>query len=118
MRADLNLPTARPIPLALDAAFAAALGAVQTLAFVYTAAWPLQLLSVALLAWRVSLRRPLGAGLMGLAFGSAWLGAGTWWLFISLHRYGGLPAWLTVLAIALLCVFLSLYLALALAGFA
>ena len=29
--------------------------------------------------------------------------AGIWWLFISLHRYGGLPAWLAVLAVALLC---------------
>ena len=27
-----------------------------------------------------------------------------WWLFISLHRYGGLPAWLAVLAVALLCM--------------
>jgi apolipoprotein N-acyltransferase len=41
-----------------------------------------------------------------------------WWLFISLHRYGGLPAWLAVLAVALLCMGLALYLALALGLFA
>ena len=32
-------------------------------------------------------------------FGTAWLGAGTWWLFVSLHRYGGLPAWMAALAV-------------------
>ena len=74
---------------------AAALGAAQTLAFVWTAAWPLQLLCVAALVWRVDRQTPLRAAGLGLVFGIAWLGAGTWWLFVSLHRYGGLPAWMT-----------------------
>ena len=39
-------------------------------------------------------RRPCWAWL----FGTAWLAAGIWWLFISMHHYGGLPAWLAVLA--------------------
>ena len=38
-----------------------------------------------------------------------------WWLTISLHRYGGLPAPLTLLAVALMCGLLSLYLALGMA---
>jgi apolipoprotein N-acyltransferase len=46
------------------------------------------------------------------------LGAGVWWLFISLHRYGGLPAWLAVLAVALLCMGLALYLGIAMWLFA
>jgi len=97
---------------------AAALGALQTLAFVHTALWWLSLLCMAALAalvWRAAPRR---AALFGWLFGSTWLGAGVWWLFISLHRYGGLPAWLAVLAVALLCMALSLYLALAMALFA
>jgi apolipoprotein N-acyltransferase len=97
---------------------AAALGALQTLAFVHTALWWLPLLCMAMLAalvWRAAPRR---AALLGWLFGSTWLGAGVWWLFISLHRYGGLPAWLAVLAVALLCMGLALYLALALALFA
>ena len=61
---------------------------------------------------------PRRAALLGWLFGTAWLGAGVWWLFISLHRYGGLPAWLAALAVALLCMALSLYLALAMALFA
>ena len=42
--------------------------------------------------------------------------AGTWWLFVSMHRYGGLPAGLAgARGAALLARFLSLYLAAAMA---
>jgi apolipoprotein N-acyltransferase len=108
---------ARPA-LALDLLLAALLGAVHSLAFVHTGAWPLQLAIVAALAWRVASASAGRAAGIGLVFGTAWLGAGTWWLFISLHTYGGLPAWLAVVAIAALSAFLSLYLAAALAAFA
>ena len=101
-----------------DAAFAAVLGAAQTLAYVETAAWPLQMLAVALFAWRVGRASPPRAALLGFCYGTAWLGAGTWWLFISLHRYGGLPAWLAALAVLALAAFLSLYLAAAMAAVA
>ncbi len=96
----------------------AALGALQTLAFVHTWAWWLPLLCTAALAGAVADARPGRAALYGWLFGSAWLAAGTWWLFISLHRYGGLPAPLAVAAVALLSMALSLYLALAMALFA
>ena len=46
---------------------------------------------------------------------AGWL-AGVWWLFISLHRYGDLPAWLAALAVLALALALSLYLALAMAA--
>ena len=101
-----------------EIAAAAAVGALQTLSFIYTAAWPLQLAAVGWLAWRVSLAPPRRAAALGWAFGTAWLGAGTWWLFVSLHRYGGLPAGLTVAAVAGLSAFLSLYLGAAMAAFA
>jgi apolipoprotein N-acyltransferase len=94
----------------------ALLGAAQTVVYVHTAYWPLQMLAVSLLAWRVSRAQPWRAAALGLAFGSAWLGAGTWWLFVSLHRYGGLPSSLAVLAVLSLSVFLSLYLAAAMAA--
>ena len=105
------------MPFALELLLAAALGALHSLPFVWTQGWWLQLLIVALLVWRVAPAPPQRAAALGLAFGTAWLGAGTWWLFISMHRYGGLPAWLTVLAITLLCAALSLYLAAAMAAF-
>jgi apolipoprotein N-acyltransferase len=104
--------------LAPDLLLAAALGAAHSAPFVHTRAWWLQMLILAWLAWRAGTLSPARAGAVGLAFGTAWLGAGTWWLYISLHRYGGLPAALAVLAIALLSALMSLYLALALAAFA
>ena len=104
--------------LRLDLLLAALLGALYSLPFVHTGFWWFEIAVVAALAWRATAVTPGRAAAIGLVFGSAWLGAGTWWLFISLHRYGGLPAWLAVLAVALLCALLSLYLALALAAFA
>lgn len=105
-------------PLILPSLAAAALGAAQTLAFMHTAWWPLPLFGSALLAALVWRATPGRAAWFGWLYGSAWLLAGVWWLFISMHRYGGLPAWLAVLAVALLCMALSLYLALAMALFA
>ena len=93
----------------------AAAGAVQSLASFQPAAWPLPLLAIALLAGLVARATPRQAAALGWVFGSAWLGAATWWLYISLHRYGGLPAPLAVLAVALLSGLLSIYLALGLA---
>lgn len=114
----MNAGPARQWPLAAETASAATLGAVFSLACVFTQAWWLQLLCTGLLAWRAGGIRPARAAMVGLAFGSAWLGASTWWLFISMHRYGGLPAPLAALAVAALALALSLYLAIALALFA
>ena len=107
----------RPVAPAVDAVAAAAVGALFSLPCTLTQAWALQFLCLGLLAWRVSTLGPARAALLGLAFGTGWLSAGTWWLFISLHRYGGLAAPLAVLAVAALSLALSAYLATALALF-
>ncbi len=92
----------------------AALGALQTPALVHTGAWWLPLLAIAALVWLLDRSRSAGrAALLGWCYGFGWLAAGTWWLFISMHRYGHLPAWLAALAVAALAAALSLYLALA-----
>lgn len=96
----------------------ALLGAAQTLAFVHTAAWPLPLLTLLLLVWRLHQSPTRRAALLGWCYGTAWLVAGVWWLFISMHRYGGLPAPLAAAAVLALCAALSLYLALACAFYA
>jgi apolipoprotein N-acyltransferase len=101
--------------VALDAVVAGALGAVFSLSFVHTALWGLQFACIGLLAWGLARSRPARAALIGWSFGTAWLAAGTWWLFISMHRYGGLPAPLAALAVAALAGALSLYLAAAMA---
>jgi apolipoprotein N-acyltransferase len=57
-------------------------------------------------AWRQ------GALLSGLFACSAM--AATWgWLYVSMHRYGGMPSWLAALAVLLLAAALSLYFAIA-----
>lgn len=93
------------------AATAFALGAAQTHAYVHTAWWPLPIVTLALLWWRVDRETPRRAAFLGWAYGCGWLCAGVWWLYVSLHRYGGLPAALAVAAVAALAAALSLYLA-------
>ncbi|GAB3647455.1 apolipoprotein N-acyltransferase [Ramlibacter alkalitolerans] len=76
--------------------------------------WWLQLLSLAGLV--ALLRRAPGwksAALLGWVFATSWLTATFWWLFISMHVYGGLAAPLAVAAVLLLAGFLALYYALA-----
>jgi apolipoprotein N-acyltransferase len=99
----------------VDVALATTLGGAQTLAYVHPLAWPLQWACIAVLAHRVFAVPPARAALLGWAFGTAWLVAGVWWLFISMHRYGNLPAWMAALAVLALALALSLYLAAAMA---
>lgn len=71
------------------------------------------------LAWLV--RPPVPwrwAALCGGIFATAWLVGTFWWLFISMHTYGGLAAPLAVLAVLALAGFLASYYAGALALFA
>jgi apolipoprotein N-acyltransferase len=94
---------------------AAAAGALSTLAHVHTEAWWLPLLTTAALATGVWRSTPAQAALIGWAYGTGWLVAGTWWLFISMHTYGGLAAPLAALAVLVLALALSGYLAAAMA---
>ena len=92
----------------LEPPTAAALGALQTLAFVHTGAWALPLLTLAWLVWRLDAAPPRRAALLGWCYGAAWLCAGVWWLFISMHRYGGLSAPLAAAAVLALAAALAL----------
>jgi apolipoprotein N-acyltransferase len=101
-----------------EAALALGLGALQTLAFVHTTwAWALPIGATAWLVWRLDGARPGQAALLGWCYGTAWLCAGVWWLFISMNRYGPLSAPLAALAVLVLSGALSLYLAAAAAAY-
>jgi apolipoprotein N-acyltransferase len=88
------------------------LGALNVLAFAPFSFWPLQILSLAgvvLLAQQgqaLSLKRQ---AILGWCYGFSWLGFGFAWLTIALARYGGLPWFLAVCAIALLAGSLALF---------
>jgi len=98
---------------------AALLGALHTPAYADPQRlWPLSVLALALLVALLRPSTPGRAAWIGLAFGSGWLGAGVWWLFVSMHRYGGLPGWMAGAAVGALSVALSAYLALACAAWA
>jgi apolipoprotein N-acyltransferase len=98
-------------PWGADLAAAAALGALLGLPLTHTAWWPLSLACIGALYLRAAQVSPRRAAALGLAAGSAWLASTVWWLFISMHRYGGLFAPLAALAVLLLSVALGLFLA-------
>jgi apolipoprotein N-acyltransferase len=112
-------PPARPPQRLLPAAVLAVLAGLAQAASIALPGsgrpqWWLQLASLAVLVWLVA-RAPgwrRAAGL-GWAFATAWLAGTWWWLFISMHVYGGLPAPLAALAVLALAAFLGGYYALA-----
>lgn len=76
--------------------------------------WWLQLLSLAVLVYALlAARTPRQAAGRAQWFATAWLVATFWWLFISMHTYGGLAAPLAVAAVLALAAFLGSYYALA-----
>jgi apolipoprotein N-acyltransferase len=109
---------ARARGIALDTLTVAAAGAALPLACTYTEAWAAAPLAVGVLGWRLRQAGVGRAAWLGGVFGTAWLLAAVWWLHISMHRYGGLPAWMAALAVLALAAALSCYLALACAAWA
>ncbi|AVS75691.1 apolipoprotein N-acyltransferase, partial [Paracidovorax cattleyae] len=72
--------------------------------------WWLQLASLAAFARILLSARGAGQGAgLGAAFATAWLAGTFWWLFISMHTYGGLAAPLAALAVLALAAFLGSY---------
>ena len=96
-------------------AFALAMlaGAAHAASFAPSEFWWLQLIATGALVALLADATPAAAAGRAWAFGFGWLAAGFWWLYISLHVYGFLPAWLSVLAVAVLAALLSLYYAIA-----
>ena len=67
-------------------------------------------MTLALLAllWRKS-ATPFQAALTGFTFGMGLFGAGVTWLYVSLHDFGHMESVLAVLALIVLCAYLSLF---------
>ncbi|MDD3675149.1 apolipoprotein N-acyltransferase [Thauera propionica] len=93
-------------------------GGAGVLAFEPVGWFPLMFLCLAVLA---RLLRDVGRTRDGFWLGFAWgwgaFIAGVSWLYVALNRYGGMPAPLAGLAIALFCAYLALYPALVAALF-
>jgi apolipoprotein N-acyltransferase len=102
------------LPTLLHALAALAAGGLQAAAIAAPGSgrplWWLQLLSLAALAGLLR-RQPSwrGAAWLGGGFAVAWLAGTWWWLFVSMHVYGGLAAPLAVAAVLALASFLGSY---------
>jgi len=73
-----------------------------------------QIVSLALLVLSLQFSGRVGQSVWrGWVFATAWLCGTFWWLFVSMNTYGGMPAWMAVLAVAALGSALALYYAVA-----
>jgi len=109
----VNNRPASPFPRLLSPLAALAAGGLTVFAFAPFGLWPLQILTLAavfLLTLRAS--SFVRSAWIGWAYSSGVMIAGVHWLYISMHRYGGMPGWMAALAVVLLSVALSTYAAL------
>ncbi|RJF99452.1 apolipoprotein N-acyltransferase [Noviherbaspirillum saxi] len=91
----------------LSALFA---GALSVFAFAPFGLWPLQILTLAFAFWLALRDASVSrSAWIGWAYSSGMLIAGVHWLYISMHRYGGMPGWMAAIAVVLLAVALSIY---------
>lgn len=74
------------------------------------ALWCLQILALAVLAYALLLANSVKqAAWQAWLFSTAWMVGSVWWLYISMHTYGGLPAGLAAFAVLLLAGCLALF---------
>lgn len=84
-------------------------GAAMTCAFSPLGLWPLAILCPAVLMWLWDGATPRRAAWSGFWFGAGLFGFGTWWLYVSVHVFGGAPLWLTLLVVAALVGIMAAY---------
>lgn len=84
-------------------------GTITPLAFAPSHIWPIQIASLAILAGMLCRTgRPGTAFFIGWAYGFASFTAGLYWLYVSIHDYGGLNAIVATTAVILLTLFMGL----------
>ena len=84
-------------------------GAALAAAFAPLNVWPLAVLSPALLMWLWQGATPREAARLGFWFSFATFAAGTYWLYISIHGFGGAPIWLACALMLGLVSIMGLY---------
>ena len=69
---------------------------------------PILTLSALFYLWHEA-QTPKQAALLGFAYGLGLFSVGIYWIYISLHDFGGMPWWMAGFATFVLCAFLSLF---------
>ncbi|MFC3146238.1 apolipoprotein N-acyltransferase [Piscinibacterium candidicorallinum] len=91
-------------------ALAAAAGGLQTLSFAPVGAWWLQPFTLAVLWWLAATGGGLrAAALAGFVFGLTHFLTGFWWVYVSMHTFGEMPAALAGFATVALAAYMALY---------
>jgi len=87
-----------------------AAGAACVFGFAPFYAWPVPILALAALffAWTRS-DSPVQAALSGFAFGLGYFLTGVSWVYVSMHDFGGMLAFLAALATFFFCAYLSIF---------
>jgi apolipoprotein N-acyltransferase len=90
---------------------AAVLGAANTLSFAPTphGGWLELVIFTLFFAWLTRTDGWKSAALTGWAFGFGNFVTGVWWLYVSMHDYGGMSAPLAAAAVALFSMYLAIY---------
>jgi apolipoprotein N-acyltransferase len=93
-----------------SASLAFGLGLLSVAGFAPFHLYPLPIAALAVLfyLWRSS-ENPKQAAWLGFAFGLGLYGGGIYWIYISLHNFGGMPWWMAGFSTFALSAFLSLF---------
>ncbi len=103
-----------PRTTALPMLFTAIAGALCALSFAPFGWWPLEILALAFLFYQVGMDTNVRrSSLLGWAFGFGWSVGGVHWLYITMNRFGSMPALLAAAAVCVLAAYLGLFAGLA-----
>ena len=104
----------KPRTIALPMLVAALAGFSSLFSFQPYAWWPVQMVALAWLFYQAGMDTSVKRSLfVGWGFGFGWSVAGMHWLYVAITVYGGMPAPVAAVAIALLAVYMGMFSALA-----
>ena len=87
-----------------------ALGALSVLGFAPFYIFPIPIFAIAGLCYLwLKTSTPAGAWLLGFSYGLGLYCAGIYWIYISLHDFGGMPWWFAGFSTLCLCAFMALF---------
>lgn len=109
MRFDPDALRSRLRQPRVESALSLLAGAAMVTAFAPFHAWPMAVIGLAAAFWLWRGQAPRRALWLGWLFGLGMFGAGTYWLYVSLHVFGGVPLPLALILMAALVGFLALF---------